>query len=152
MGHVGFDQSIAALARGLEWTLDSIEVDPVQRELLASTDRRGEHMTVAAGTVASVVHRARGMRAGEPIVELATRFGIFEANDEIPRGDLLTIVGREQTIEVNAPGGYDSLLSTVAMAANAVSAVVAAEPGFRTLLDLPVSALASKGARSAERK
>lgn len=147
MGHVGFDQSIAAVARGLEWTLDTIEVDPVERALLASVDRTGEHLIVPAGTVASVVHRARGVLAGKPVVELATHFGIFEADDEVDRGDSLSLVGREQTIEVHAPGGYESFLSTVAMAANAVSAVAAAEPGFRTLLDLPVSALASKGSR-----
>jgi 4-hydroxy-tetrahydrodipicolinate reductase len=37
------------------------------------------------------------------------------------------------------------------MACNAVSAVMAAAPGFRTILDLPVSALASKGARVTRR-
>ena len=147
MGHVGFDQSIAALARGLEWTLDRIEVDAVERDLVTDADRKGEHVTVPAGTVASVVHRARGVRGGAPVVELETRFGIFQPDDDIARGDTLTIVGREQTIEVHAPGGYESFLSTVAMAANAVSAVAEAEPGFRTLLDLPVAALASKGAR-----
>lgn len=148
MGHVGFDQSIAALARGLEWTLDSIEVDPVERELLAGADRAGAHLRVPAGTVASVVHRARGVRAGRTVVELVTHFGIFIDDDDVARGDALTIVGHEQTIEVVAPGGYESFLSTVAMACNAVSAVVAARPGFRTLLDLPVGALASKGART----
>lgn len=147
MGHVGFDQSIAAVARGLEWTLDSIEVDPVERDLLASADRVGANLTVHAGTVASVIHRARGVLAGETVVELVTRFGIFEDDDDVPRGDSLTLVGREQTIEVSAPGGYESFLSTIAMACNAVTAVVDAEPGFRTLLDLPVAALASKGAR-----
>ena len=89
------------------------------------------------------------MRAWRPVIELVTRFGIFAPDDDVPRGDLLTIVGREQTIEVIAPNGYESFLSTVAMAVNAMSAVVDAEPGFRTLLDLPVSALASKGARIA---
>jgi hypothetical protein len=147
MGHVGFDQSITALARGLEWDLDEVEVDPVERDLVAAADRVADHVTVAAGTVASVVHRARGTRAGESVIELVTRFGIFEPEDDVPRGDLLTIVGREQTITVSAPGGYESFASTVAMAANAVSGLVEARPGFRTLLDLPVSALASKGAR-----
>lgn len=147
MGHVGFDQSIAALARGLEWNLDRIEVDDVERDLVADADRKGEHLTVAAGTVAGVVHRARGVRAGVPVVELETRFGIFDPDDDVAPGDTLVVVGREQTIEVHAPGGYESFLSTVAMAANAVSAVAEAAPGFRTLLDLPVAALASKGAR-----
>lgn len=151
MGHVGFDQSIAALARGLEWTLDSIEVDPVERELLARGDRAGAHLTVPAGTVAGVVHRARGVRAGRTVVELVTHFGIFTDEDDVARGDALTIVGYDQTIEVIAPGGYESFLSTVAMACNAVPAVVAAQPGFRTLLDVPVGALASKGARMTRR-
>lgn len=147
MGHVGFDQSIAALARGLEWTLDRIEVDAVERDLVAGADRKGEHLTVPAGTVTGVVHRARGVRDGQPVVELETRFGIFEPDDDVARGDTLVVVGREQTIEVHAPGGYESFLSTVAMAANAVSAVAQAAPGFRTMLDLPVAAIASKGAR-----
>jgi hypothetical protein len=147
MGHVGFDQSIAAVARGLEWTLDAIELEPVERDVIASAGRKAANLTVHAGTVASVIHRARGVLAGETVVELVTRFGIFEDDDDVPRGDSLTLVGREQTIEVNAPGGYESFLSTVAMACNAVTAVVDAEPGFRTLLDLPVAALASKGAR-----
>lgn len=147
MGHVGFDQSIAALARGLEWTLDGIEVDAVERDLLAPAARKADHVAVEAGTVAGVVHRARGLLNGDAVVELETRFGIFDAGDDVAPGDSLTIVGREQTIEVHAPGGYESFLSTVAMAANAVTAVAAAAPGFRTILDLPVGALASKGAR-----
>jgi 4-hydroxy-tetrahydrodipicolinate reductase len=149
MGHVGFAQSIAALARGLEWTLDAIEVDPVSRDLIAAADRHGSLIEVSSGSVASVVHRARGIRGGEIVIELETRFGIFEAGDDIERGDTLRIVGREQTIEVVAAAGYESFLSTVAMACNGVSAVVDADPGFRTLLDLPVGALASKGARRA---
>ena len=147
MGHVGFAQSIVAIARGLEWTLDQIEVDAVEPDVVAAEVRQGEHLLIPAGTVAGVVHRARGMRSGATVIELATRFGIFDASDDVEPGDTLTIVGSEQSIEVNAPGGYESFLSTVAMAANAVSAVIDAEPGLRTLLELPVSALASKGAR-----
>jgi 2,4-diaminopentanoate dehydrogenase len=148
MGHVGFDQSIAAVARGLEWTLDGIQVDPVERELLAPEDRAGEQLVIPGGTVAGVVHRARGVQGGKALIELTAHFGIYEPGDEITRGDALTIVGRDHTIEVVAPSGYESFLSTVAMAANAVPAIVTAEPGFRTILDLPVGALASKGSRA----
>ncbi|WP_217140068.1 dihydrodipicolinate reductase [Streptomyces sp. AC627_RSS907] len=149
MGHVGFAQSIGALARGLEWELDAIEVDSVERDLIAKTERKGRHTVIAAGTVASVLHRARGLVRGEPVIELATRFGIFAPDDPVERGDGLLVVGREQTIEVAVPGGFESFLSTVAMASNAVTAVVDAMPGFRTVEDLPVGALASKGARAA---
>ncbi|SEB80711.1 hypothetical protein [Streptomyces sp. TLI_105] len=149
MGHVGFAQSISALARGLEWDLDSIEVDTVERDLIAETERRGQHAVIPAGTVTSVLHRARGLVQGKAVIELATRFGIFDPADAVERGDGLLLVGREQTIEVVVPGGFESFLSTVAMASNAVTAVVEAEPGFRTVEDLPVGALASKGARVA---
>ncbi|MFF9135558.1 hypothetical protein ACF1AY_35160 [Streptomyces sp. NPDC014776] len=47
------------------------------------------------------------------------------------------------------PGGFESFLSTVATASNAVTAVVDAMPGFRTVEVLPVGALAGKGARTA---
>jgi 4-hydroxy-tetrahydrodipicolinate reductase len=147
MGHVGFAQSIAALARGLEWDLDAIEVDAVERDIVADKERKGEHIVIAAGAVTSVLHRARGLMQGRPVIELATRFGIFEPDDAVERGDGLVVVGREQTIEVAVPGGFESFLSTVAMASNAVTAVVEAAPGFRTVEDLPVGALASKGAR-----
>jgi 4-hydroxy-tetrahydrodipicolinate reductase len=146
MGHVGFAQSISALARGLEWDLDAIEVDAVERDMIAETERKGQHTVIAAGTVTSVLHRARGLLQGKPVIELATRFGIFDPEDAVERGGGLVIVGREQTIEVAVPGGFESLLSTVAMASNVVTAVVEAAPGFRTVEDLPVGALASKGA------
>ena len=81
------------------------------------------------------------------MIELATRFGIFDSSDDVEPGDTLTLVGREQRITVDAPDGYESFLSTVAMACNTVTAVAEADPGFRTLLELPVSALASKGSR-----
>ena len=97
--------------------------------------------------MAGVVHRARGLRSGAAVIEVATRFGIFAPDDDVPRGDTLRIVGHEQVIEVSAPGGYESFLSTVAMACNGVTAVAQAAPGFRTLDDLPVGALGSKGAR-----
>jgi 4-hydroxy-tetrahydrodipicolinate reductase len=148
MGHVGFAQSIAAMARGLEWELDSIEVDPVERDIIADKERKGQHVVVAAGTVASVLHQARGLVQGRAVIELATRFGIFDSEDAVDRGDELVVVGREQTIEVAVAAGFESFLSTVAMASNAVTAVVAAAPGFRTVEDLPVGALASKGARA----
>ncbi|MFF8844051.1 hypothetical protein ACF08N_15235 [Streptomyces sp. NPDC015127] len=41
-GHVGFAQSIAAIARGLEWTLDKIEVDAAEPDIVAAEDRQGD--------------------------------------------------------------------------------------------------------------
>lgn len=146
MGHVGFEQSIAALAAGLGWVLDEIVVHPVRPAVIADTPRHGDHIEIAAGTVAVVVHQAQGVRDGETLVDLVTHFGIVDQADGIPPGDALRLEG-EQPIEISAPSGYESFLSTVAVACNVALAAVAAKPGLRTMSDLSVSALASKGTR-----
>jgi hypothetical protein len=49
MRHLGFAQSIAARATGLEWNLDGIEVDPVMRDVIASSDCKGANVDIPAG-------------------------------------------------------------------------------------------------------
>jgi len=145
IGHVGFTESIAALASGLGWELDSIEVDSPAPAFLADTERTGANIIVATGTVAAVRHAARGILNGEPVIEVAVHFGFFEAGDPVVPGDRWLIEGEEQTLEFLAPRGLDSLQSTVAVASNAITAIVDAMPGLRTMADLPVTAVASKG-------
>jgi 2,4-diaminopentanoate dehydrogenase len=146
IGHVGFEQTVSALAAGLGWTLDEIAVDPVRPSIFASERREGEHCRIEPGSVAAVLHAARGMLRNETVIELAINFGIFTDNDPVEPGDVCTIEGAEQVIEVAAKRGYESFLSTVAVAANVVTAIVDAEPGVLSMSDLPVRALACKGA------
>ena len=147
IGHVGFEQSIAAVADGRGGNLDEIVVDSPRPAIVAADSRRGDHVEVAPGTIAAVLHGGRGIIAGDVVVEMATHFGFFDDGDPVELGDACTLEGEEQTIEVRAPGGYESFLSTIAVASNVATAVVAADPGFRTMTDLPVGAVASKGAR-----
>ncbi|MEU2266748.1 dihydrodipicolinate reductase [Streptomyces olindensis] len=146
IGHVGFEQSVAALAAGLGWDLDEIVVDAPRPALLAAEPRSGEHIRIEPGTVAAVLHGARGLSGGEAVIELGIHFGLFQPGDPMEDGDACVIEGDEQTVEVRVPGGYESFLSTVAVSSNAVVAAVGAAPGLRTMADLPVAALASKGA------
>jgi hypothetical protein len=145
IGHVGFTESIAALASGLGWELDTIEVDNPAPAFLTDTERIGDNIIVASGTIAAVRHAARGIRDGEPVIEVAVHFGFFEDGDPVVPGDRWLIEGEEQTLEFLAPRGLDSLQSTVAVASNAITAIVDAMPGLRTMADLPVAAVASKG-------
>jgi 2,4-diaminopentanoate dehydrogenase len=147
MGHIGFEQSIGALAAGLGWGLDEIEVDPVRPAFNAPAERRGAHSTVAKGTVAAVVHSARGRCAGEVVVDLAIHFGFFAEDDPVESGDACRIEGDDQVVEVVSTRGFDSFRSTVAIASNVVNAVVEAPPGLRTMADLAVGTLACKGVR-----
>ncbi|QSR24876.1 dihydrodipicolinate reductase [Nocardioides aromaticivorans] len=145
MGHVGFAQSITALARGLGWDLDRIEIDPVTPAALAATEGRLEQMVISPGAVSVVRHQARGVLGGDVVIELVANFGLLDYSEGWSAADALRIEGVEQTISVTAPSGYESFLSTVAMAGNALAAVVEATPGFVTLSDLPVASLAGRG-------
>ena len=147
IGHVGFEQTIAALAGGLGWTLDEIAVDDVAPALLAETARRGAHRTLETGTIAAVKHAARGCVNGATVIDLEINFGFFKQADGFPNGDSCRIEGADQVIEVRSETGFESFLSTVSAAANVMTAVVAAKPGLRTMAELAVSDIASKGSR-----
>lgn len=146
-GHIGFEQAIGAVAAGLGWELDEIVVDPVRPAFIAPEAREGAHARIGPGTVTAVLHAARGSIGGTPVIDVAIHFGFFAEGDPVERGDTCRLTGEEQVLEVVAERGYESFLSTVAMAANVATAVVDAEPGLRTMAELPVSAIASKGSR-----
>jgi 4-hydroxy-tetrahydrodipicolinate reductase len=147
VGHVGFEEAIGALADGLGWTLDEIEIDPVRPAFVSPRERRGVHVTVPAGTVTAVTHSARARHGNRTVISLDINFGIFEAGDPIDFGDRILLYGEEQDVEVVAHRGFDSFLSTVAMATNVITDTLHAPSGLLTMGDLPVRAMAAKGAR-----
>jgi hypothetical protein len=146
IGHVGFEQTIGAVANGLGWSLDDIEIDPVRPAFIAPEDRPGVYATVARGTIAAVLHAARGRRIGCTAIDLAVHFGFFRPGDPVDPGDSCRIQTDDRVIEVSVERGFDSFLSTVAITANLVTAVIDAAPGLRTMTDLPIMAIVSKGA------
>lgn len=146
IGHVGFEQSVAALGSGLGWRLDEIEVDDVRPVRITDRARHGRRRSLEAGTVSAVRHAARGLIADHAVIDLEINFGFFEPGDDIAPGDRCRIEGVDQNIEVAATAGYESHLSTVAVTANVVTAVAEAPPGLRSMAELPVVSFASRGA------
>ena len=147
VGHYGFEQAIEALATGLGWRLDAIEVGEVEPAFVAPSPREGEHLRIEPGQIAAVTHAARGVLAGQAVIDLEITFGFFDPTDEVAAGDDYRIVGEEQVIDLRSPVGFDSFLSTIAAAANAAAAVVDAEPGLISMGDLSARDLAAKGER-----
>jgi hypothetical protein len=144
-GHIGFAQSISALASALDWRLDRVEVDPVAWAQVTPVIWSGEHVRIDPGTVSAVRHCARGTIAGRAVIDVRAYFGIFTPEDDLPRGDTLTLTSAGQTITVAVPGGYESFRSTVAMAVNCTRALPRLAPGLRTMADLTVGQLAARG-------
>ncbi|MFF0435633.1 dihydrodipicolinate reductase [Streptomyces sp. NPDC004327] len=151
VGHYGFEQAIGAVAAGLGWDLDSVDVSEVEPAVVTASPRLGDHRRIEPGQISAVTHAARGVLKGEAVIDLGITFGFFEPADEETAGDDYRIVGEEQVIDLHSPVGFDSFLSTIAAAANAAAAVVEARPGLLSMADLPARALAAKGERRASR-
>ncbi|OBC12635.1 dihydrodipicolinate reductase [Mycobacterium sp. 852013-50091_SCH5140682] len=117
VGHYGFEQSISALASGLGWTLDTIEVAQVRPAMVSEIRRVGRHITIEPGQIAAVTHAARGLCGGRAVIDLTS------------------------------PTGFESFVSTIAAAVNVATAVIGAPSGLLSMGDLPVRALASKTVR-----
>ncbi|XVQ08617.1 Gfo/Idh/MocA family oxidoreductase [Spirillospora sp. CA-255316] len=149
-GHHGFEQAISAVASGLGWDLDAIEVDQVVPSIVSDGVRVGEHATIEPGCISAVTHAARGVLAGVAVIDLEIMFGFFDPGDPVAPGDEYRIEGAEQVVDLSSAVGFESFLSTIATAVNTAAAVVDAAPGLLSMGDLPARAIASKGARLAE--
>jgi len=150
IGHVGFRESVAALADGLGWSLDEIVVDDPAPVLFAESVRRAPHMTLESGTVAVIRHSTRGVIDGEIVIEAVIDFGIFQEGDPFPQGGAWRIESSGQTLEFTA-GPVDSYASTVAVAAHVIPRVPGAAPGLLTMADMPVKAFAARASSTDQR-
>ncbi|WP_257135960.1 dihydrodipicolinate reductase [Streptomyces sp. t99] len=147
VGHYGFEQAIGALAAGLGWDLDTVDVAEVEPAVVTTSPRVGDDMCIEPGQIAAVTHAARGVLKGEVVIDLEITFGFFEPADEVAAGDDYGVVGEEQVFDPRSSVGFDSFLSTIAAAVNASTAVVEARPGLLSMGDLPARSVAAKGER-----
>lgn len=147
IGHIGFAESVTALADGLGWELTAVDVTPIEIEQVATTARHGAHRTIQTGEVAAIRQSARGRIGDEAVIDVTIIMGIFEPEQELAPSDHYELEGGDGIIELVAPGGFKSAETTVAIAFNVLTEVVGLEPGLFAMKDLPVAALASKGSR-----
>jgi 4-hydroxy-tetrahydrodipicolinate reductase len=135
-GHMGFPESVAALAACLGLALDTItdELTPT----LAVAPIALAHRTVAIGEVAGITQVATGSLAGHAAIVMTLEMFLDPpAYGRVPR-ETVAIEGARRlavTLEPAAP----SADGAAAMMVHAASALAAAPPGLLSLLDLPVS-------------
>lgn len=131
LGHVGTAESIDMVAAAFGWNLSdvAVEIEPA----VAEKEIRSPQLTVSRGEVAGILQKGRGLRGGAELVSLDLQMYM---GAEDPR-DSLSIEG-SPGIEVNIPGGVRGDEATVAAVVNAIYRVAEAEPGLKTMLDLPL--------------
>jgi len=129
--HVGLPESAMMIGAALGWNLESVqeEITPV----VAEERIRTSYVEVIEGMVAGVRQVARGITAGRERVVLDLRMYVG-AKD--PR-DSIRIEG-VPPIDLTIRGGVQGDQATAAIVVNSIPNIVAASPGLKTMIDLPI--------------
>ena len=133
-----FAESVWMVADGLGVALDGIEA--TEEVELAGADIEIAAGVVAAGTVAAQRWTWRGMVGERPVIVLEA---VYKAAPHVapewPGSGWLTRIEGKPSITLDVDHWIGSgLLATAMHAVHAIPAVVAAPPGIRTFLDLPL--------------
>jgi 4-hydroxy-tetrahydrodipicolinate reductase len=123
-GHVGLAESLALVAAGMGWELDSIEetIEPaVARKAMPD-------MGIEKGNVTGIKQVASGFKGDEELIRLDLE---ISAGAENPH-DSVTIYGTPE-MRVNIPGGTAGDFATAAALVNAIPQVVNAQPGLAVM-------------------
>ena len=131
--HVGLTESMHMLASMLGWELDRTEdvVEPVIAQCDITTGGR----TIQAGLATGVSQTGRGFVSGQEVLTLVFRAAVGQEQPV----DRVLIQG-EPELELRIPGGTNGDIATCAIVTNAIPAVLRAQAGLRTMVDIaPIS-------------
>lgn len=123
-GHVGLLESLALVAAGMGWELDSIE--ETIKPAIARKDMTGPG--IKEGQVTGIKQIASGLKDGEELIRLDLE---ISAGAEDPH-DAVTIYGTPD-MKVKIMNGTSGDLATAAALVNAIPQVVNAQPGLAAM-------------------
>jgi len=134
-GHVGFAESTRAMADAWDWKIEKFEQQ--MSPIVTDVDRKSPYGFAAAGSVAGVNMTGQAWVDGEVKLDMVHPQQIEPEQVGVHTGDYITLEGVPPIHLQNLPevnGG----IGTIAMLVNMLPFVVAAKPGLKTMLDLPV--------------
>ncbi|GAB4497085.1 MAG: 2,4-diaminopentanoate dehydrogenase [Anaerolineales bacterium] len=148
VGHVGFPESIRMISDALGLEVDRIV--ETREPIISKVYRETPHVKVQPGMVAGCRHIGIGYRGEVEVVKLVHPQQIHPHLEGQDTGDYINIYGKPEIHMANKPeiaGG----IATMGVAVNMIPHVVAATPGLKRMIDLPVPA-ALMGASAYRRK
>ena len=128
-GHVGLEQSVSMLADAIGWKLDEVQVGRVE-PVVAKSAVQG-YIRVPAGRVAGVRQSAKGVVAGEPLIQL-NFMAYVGSGEEYDQVEIQGVPPVNCKISPCVHGDH----GTVAMLVNMAPKVVASPPGLYTMKDM----------------
>lgn len=134
-GHVGFAESIRMIGDAIGWKIDKFEQQ--MKPIVTTIDRKSPHGFAPAGNVAGVNMTGQGYVDDKVRIQMIHPQQIEPEMEGTQTGDYITIKGRPEinmSIKPEVEGG----LGTIAMCVNMIPHVINAEPGLKTMIDLPV--------------
>jgi len=134
-GHVGFAESAAMIGDALGIRCDGFEQQMLP--IVTEVDRKSPHGFAAKGHIAGVNMTAQATAQGEEKISLLHPQQIEPQLAGVDTGDYVTLTGTPPVAMAIKPE-VDGGLGTIAMACNMLPFVVAAAPGLKTMLDMPV--------------
>jgi 2,4-diaminopentanoate dehydrogenase len=134
-GHVGFSESISMIADAIGWKVDKFEQQ--MKPIVTSVDRKSPYGFAAAGNVAGVNMTGQGYVDGEVKIDMIHPQQIEPEMEGTHTGDYITIKGTPSINMANKPE-VEGGLGTIAMCVNMIPHVINADPGLKTMIDLPV--------------
>ncbi len=137
-GHVGFPESIELVCERLGLELDGA-VEETFEPLIATTPAPTRYGAVPAGKTEGFVQRATGRVGGADFVELELVLHLRPREAGFVPSDSFRIEGRAP-VNLTLDPGLDPVAATAAMLVNSVPALLRAQPGLKTVKDLPAPA------------
>ncbi len=134
-GHVGFAESINMIGDAIGWKVEKIETQ--MSPIVTTVDRKAPHGFAAAGDVAGVNMTGQGFVDGAVKINMIHPQQIEPEMEGTFTGDYITLKGAPEVnmiIKPEVEGG----LGTIAMCVNMIPQIINADPGLKTMLDLPV--------------
>ncbi len=135
-GHVGFHESIRMITDAIGWKLDG-QISQSKEPIVSNVYRKAPYAEVEKGNVAGVRMLGDGVVDGEKKVEMIHPQQVEPQLEGVDTGDYIRIKGNpdvNMSIKPEVPGG----IGTIAMCVNMIPQVINADPGLKTMLDLPV--------------
>lgn len=129
LGHIGLKESVAFVAKGVGWQLDSIEetIEPV----VADEDLSTDYFEIKKGTAAGIKNIGIGYFNGKELVKLDLRIYVGAKDPH----DAVKITG-EPTVDVTVNGGIAGDSATIASLVNNIPRVIQAPPGLCSMKDI----------------
>lgn len=137
VGHVGFPESIRMISDALG--LGVTRIEQTREPIISKVYRETPHVKVAPGMVAGCAHVAVGYAGEKPVVRLVHPQQIHPHLEGQGTGDYINVYGKPEIHMSTGPeiaGG----IATMGVAVNMIPHVVAATPGLKSMVDLPIPA------------